>query len=235
MCNSPLNWAKNSELNANGELREEGRGIKAGKEAYRTEYLMCQRLIFLLKSWSCDYGNCRCIRKEGRYVLDVGLRAFYVCIWLRARFVLSLYPVKEVVTVSCNQGHANLTIASALRVVTGKLAAIPDNRLAEFLTSCISHRPIRQFMIKLPGRVGGRLSRGVECIRTFMARLGQAVPSVPMRCCSRQFASILTRGTVLSKKLGGGGERSGKLMSRVDTIVVLRSCLRGGGCRLWGL
>lgn len=141
--------------------------------------------------------------------------------------------VDEVLTVSCNGGHANITIASILRVVTGKLAAIPARRLLSFVLGCIRGRPIRHVVIKRPGRVGGRRSRGVHGVIPFIGRLEGGLPSVPMRFISRQFASMLTRRTVLSKNLGGGSERGGTLISRVDTAVVLRSCLRSGGCVWW--
>lgn len=136
------------------------------------------------------------------------------------------HHVDEVLTVSCNEGHAKVTIASPVRVVTGKLAAIPARRLVSFLLGCITRRGIRHVIIKRPGRVGGRSSRGVGCVGPFITRLGGGLPSVPIRLISRQFASILTRRTVLSNKLGGGTHRSGTLISRVDTAVVLRSCLR---------
>lgn len=129
---------------------------------------------------------------------------------------------------SCNQGHAKVTIDSALRVVTGKLAAIPARRLLRFLLSCITGRPMRHVLMNFPGRVGGRTSRGVGGVRPFIHSLGGGLPSVPIRCMSRHFASILTRQAVLRTKLGGGSHRGGTLISRVDTAVVLRACLRGG-------
>lgn len=133
---------------------------------------------------------------------------------------------------SCKQGHAKVTIDSAVRVVTGNLAAIPARRLLSFVAGCIGRRSIRHVVVNLPGRVGGRISRGVGGVRPFIHSLGGHLPSVPIRCMSRHFASILTRHAVLRTKLGGGSERGGTLISRVDTAVVLRSCLRAG--HLWG-
>lgn len=139
-----------------------------------------------------------------------------------------LYPVDEVMTVSCKEGHAKVTIDSAVRLVTGNLAAIPARRLLGFVNSCVTGRPMRQVVINLPERVGGRFSRGVGGVRPFIHSLGGHFPSVPIRCISRHFASILTRHAVRRTKLGGGSHRGGTLISRVDTAVVLRACLRDG-------
>ncbi len=131
--------------------------------------------------------------------------------------------VKQVLSVSCKGGHAKLTMASPLRVVTGNLAAIPASRLVTFVGKCINQRRIRQVVINRPGRTSKTSSRGVGHIRPFIRELHGRLPSVPMRCFSRHFASILTRRTVLRNKLGGGSQRGGTLISRVDTAVVLRN------------
>lgn len=140
-----------------------------------------------------------------------------------------VYCFVIVVSISCNSIHAKITFYSGDRVLTSPFAIVGRAclpGLTSGLYGVTTRGGTRGVIINLP--IG--VSNSCNCHYSRYETLNRGVTrlySLPVRCRSRQLAAIVTRKCLGSAGIHNGGE--GRAISTISTIIVLRSCVSGGG------
>ena len=109
-----------------------------------------------------------------------------------------------------------------LQIIPGGLTTVETPKLLAFLKDYLSKEQVERFVVGLPKQTNGRDSDNLPRVRTFVAQLQKAFPTVPVEMWDERYTSVLAHQAILMSGIGKMARRNKALVDEVSATIILQ-------------
>lgn len=143
---------------------------------------------------------------------------------------IDLLPLRlrmgRLIAIDYGKKRCGIAVTDVLRIVPGALTTLPPGEVIPFLKEYVSKETVDRIIVGKAVQNNGLPSESMGAIRSFVARLGQAFPTIPVELYDERYTSVLAHKAILASGIGKKQRRRDKaLVDRVSATILLQSYL----------
>ena len=118
--------------------------------------------------------------------------------------------------------RTGLAVTDPLQIIPGGLTTVETPQLLVYLKDYLSRENVERFVVGLPKQTNGRDSDNLPRVRTFVAQLQKAFPTVPVEMWDERYTSVLAHQAILMSGIGKMARRNKALVDEVSATIILQ-------------
>lgn len=118
--------------------------------------------------------------------------------------------------------RTGLAVTDPLQIIAGGLCTVDTAQLMDYLKKYVQKEGVERFVVGLPKQTNGRDSDNLPRVRAFVAKLGEAFPSIPIDMWDERYTSVLAHQTMLMSGIGKKARQNKALVDEISATIILQ-------------
>lgn len=109
-----------------------------------------------------------------------------------------------------------------MQIIANGLTTVESRRLLDFLRDYVARESVELIVVGKPMQPNGRESENMKHVRTFVTRLQQALPQLPVEWWDERYTSVLAHQAILESGIGKMARRNKALVDEISACIILQ-------------
>jgi putative Holliday junction resolvase len=131
----------------------------------------------------------------------------------------------RIMAIDYGQKRSGLAVTDPCRIIAGGLTTIASADLLEFIKQYVAAEDVELFVVGYPRQTNNTDSDNMKHVASFVERLAQNIPHIPVEYVDERFTSLLAKQAMISGGLKKQKRRDKALVDEISAIIILQSYL----------
>jgi putative Holliday junction resolvase len=129
----------------------------------------------------------------------------------------------RIMAIDYGRKRTGLAVTDILQLIANGLTTVSTNELLTFLTDYTKKERVDLFIIGAPKQLNNEPSENMARVEAFVAKLKQAIPTIPIQYVDERFTSVLAHRTMLEAGLKKKKRQDKALVDEISAVIMLQS------------
>ena len=131
----------------------------------------------------------------------------------------------RIMAIDYGQKRSGLAITDPCKIIAGGLTTVASAELVEFIKQYVAAENVERFVVGYPRQTNNSDSDNMKYVSSFVKRLEQAIPDIPVEYVDERFTSLLAKKAMISGGLKKQKRRDKALVDEISAVIILQSYL----------
>lgn len=122
--------------------------------------------------------------------------------------------------------RTGLAVTDPLKIIANPLITVDTKQLHVWLSQYLSTESVEAFVVGMPSRLSGEDTHATQPVITFIEKLQQLYPEIPVYTIDERLSSREAKQTVLNSGVGKKKRMDKKLLDTVSATLILQTHLQ---------
>lgn len=133
--------------------------------------------------------------------------------------------MSRILAIDYGKKRSGVAVTDVLQIIANGLTTVPTHELPDFLTKYVSRESVERIIVGYPRQMTGRDSENAERTRSFVRRLKERMPDMPVEFVDERFTSVLAHRAMLDGGLKKKDRQDKALVDEISATIILQSYL----------
>ena len=121
--------------------------------------------------------------------------------------------------------RTGIAITDELQIIASGLTTVTTNELLQYLASYLEHEKVDLFIVGLPKQMNNELSESETLIVSFLKKLKEKFPHIPIERVDERFTSKMAFQTMIDSGLKKKQRQNKALVDEISATIILQTYL----------
>jgi RNAse H domain protein, YqgF family len=121
--------------------------------------------------------------------------------------------------------RCGIAVTDELKLIASALATVETTELLDFLQQYCQAEPVERIIVGLPKQVSGELSESETAIATFIEKLQEKLPEMPVSRYDERFTSKIASHILVESGTKKKKRQDKALLDRISATLILQDYL----------
>ena len=122
--------------------------------------------------------------------------------------------------------RTGLAVTDPLKIIANPLTTVDTKQLHVWLSQYLSIESVEAFVVGMPSRLSGEDTHATQPVITFIEKLQQLYPKIPVYTIDERLSSREAKNTVVNSGVGKKKRMDKKLLDTVSATLILQTHLQ---------
>jgi putative Holliday junction resolvase len=122
--------------------------------------------------------------------------------------------------------RTGLAVTDPLKIIANPLTTVDTKQLHVWLSQYLSIESVEAFVVGMPSRLSGEDTHATQPVITFIEKLQQLYPEIPVYTIDERLSSREAKNTVVNSGVGKKKRMDKKLLDTVSATLILQTHLQ---------
>lgn len=118
--------------------------------------------------------------------------------------------------------RTGIAVTDPLQIIANGLTTVDTLKLLDFLKDYLSRESVERFVVGLPRQTNGKDSENLSRVRTFVNKLKEAFPEIPVEMWDERYTSVMAHQAMLQSGIGKMARRNKALVDEISACIILQ-------------
>ncbi len=128
----------------------------------------------------------------------------------------------RVLAIDYGKKRTGIAVTDPLRLIANGLATVSTSSVMDFIETYVRREPVERIVVGQPRQTNGEDSENMERISSFVRRLHEHLPEIPVEFFDERFTSVLAHRAMLDGGLGKKARRNKALVDEISATIILQ-------------
>lgn len=133
--------------------------------------------------------------------------------------------MSRILAIDFGKKRTGIAVTDELQIIASGLTTVDTTKLLAFLKDYISKEKVELFLVGLPKQMNNTNSESEILIATFLEKLTQQIPSIPVKRIDERFTSKMAFQTMIDSGMKKKQRRNKAMVDEISATIILQSYL----------
>lgn len=118
--------------------------------------------------------------------------------------------------------RTGIAVTDPLQIIAGGLTTVDTPGLMKWLREYMQKETVERFVVGLPRQTNGQDSENMARVKTFVAQLIKAFPTVPVDMWDERYTSVMAHRAMLESGIGRKARQNKALVDEISATIILQ-------------
>ncbi len=128
----------------------------------------------------------------------------------------------RVLSIDYGVRRTGIAVTDPLQIIAGGLTTVDTPGLMKWLREYMQKETVERFVVGLPRQTNGQDSENMARVKTFVAQLIKAFPTVPVDMWDERYTSVMAHRAMLESGIGRKARQNKALVDEISATIILQ-------------
>lgn len=118
--------------------------------------------------------------------------------------------------------RTGIAVTDPLQIIANGLTTVDTLKLLDFLKDYLSRESVERFVVGFPKQTNGKDSENLSRVRTFVNKLKETFPGIPVEMWDERYTSVMAHQAMLQSGIGKMARRNKALVDEISACIILQ-------------